>query len=56
MTQSSRQASPEILTLTSTVRDVLPVALLLYLHRLLLYLARVPVHMKLTKTEHECLS
>jgi hypothetical protein len=41
MTQSFRQASPEVLTLTSAVLDVRPVALLLYLHRLLLYLARV---------------
>jgi hypothetical protein len=51
MTQSFRQASPEVPTLTSAALDVRPVALLLYLHRLLLYLARVPVHLKLTKTK-----
>jgi hypothetical protein len=44
MTQSFRQASPEVLTLTSALLDVRPVALLLYLHRLLLYLARVSEH------------
>ncbi len=39
MTQSFRQASPEVLTLTGTAPDVRPVELLLYLRRLLLFLA-----------------
>ncbi|MET3493496.1 hypothetical protein ABIC90_000529 [Variovorax boronicumulans] len=44
MTQSLRQASPEVLSFTRTVPDVDPVALLLYLHRLLLFLAHAPFH------------
>lgn len=67
MTQSFCQASPEVLTPTSEAWDVRPMALLLYLHRLLLFLARVPVRTKPakparptksknpTRPEHDCL-
>jgi hypothetical protein len=44
MTQSFRQASPEVLSLTDAVLDVPPVELSLYLHRLLLFLACIPGH------------